>query len=309
MSTVIFGIVALFLSRTNSKIEHEVEVRKRADELLREVNLQLEELNRTLETRVQERTRELEESQEQLVRREHLAAMGQLAGGVAHDLRNPLGAIKNAVYYLKRRLLGSEVAQANPRIGQFLQIVDQEVEHSSQIISDLLAFARVSTPDRTPTNLEQVIENSLSSLDIKDSITVVRELDPHLPEVMADSDQLYRVFSNLTGNAQDAMPNGGQITISARRGDGTAEVAFTDTGVGMDDETLEKIFEPLFTTKTRGTGLGLAICQQIVSRHGGAIAVVSTLGEGSTFTITIPLNGEASKEGQYGRDRSQDHDC
>ena len=226
----------------------------------------------------------MEESQEQLVRGEKLAAIGQLAGGVTHDLRNPLGAIKLAVYYLKRRLVGSEVARSNPKIGEFLKIVDDEVEHSNQIISDLMAFTRVKTPDLTPTSLEPVIESSLSSIDIKGNITVVKELDPHLPEVMADTGQLYRVFGNLTGNAQDAMADGGQITISARRVDGTAEVAITDAGVGIDDETLKKIFEPLFTTKTRVTGLGLAVCQQIISKHGGAIAVASTLGQGSTFT-------------------------
>ena len=113
----------------------------------------------------------------------------------------------------------------------------------------------------------------------------LRQLDPEMPEVMADGEQLYRVFINLANNAQDAMPDGGQLTISTREGDGYAEVAFQDTGVGITEEVMKKIFEPLFTTKTKGTGLGLAVCQQIAAKHGGTIQTSSAPGKGSTFTV------------------------
>jgi len=254
----------------------------------------VEEANSTLEARVQERTRELEEAQDQLVRSEKLAAIGQIAGGIAHDLRNPLGAINNAIYYLKRRPGASEIAEANPRIGQFLRIAEEEVEHSNAIISDLMSFARVDVPSLSPTNLGEVVGNVLSTMEIRDNIHIVKQLDSDLPAVMADGEQLYRVFINLANNAQDAMPNGGELTISARKEVGFAEVAFSDTGVGISDQLMKNIFEPLFTTKIKGTGLGLAVCQQIVSKHNGTIMVASKEGEGATFTVKLPLDTDGS---------------
>ena len=254
----------------------------------------VEEANRTLEDRVQQRTQELQDAQDQLVRSEKLAAIGQLAGGVAHDLRNPLGAIKNAVYYLKKRLSASDVAESNPRIGQFLQIADEEVEHSNAIISDLMSFARVGIPSLSATNLEEVVGNVLSTMEIRENVHVVKQFDPDLPEMMADPEQLYRVFINLANNAHDAMADGGQLTITAISVDGYAEVEFQDSGGGISEENIKKIFEPLFTTKTKGTGLGLATCQQIVAKHGGTIQVESTPGEGSTFTVRLPFDSNGS---------------
>ena len=256
--------------------------------------LVIEEAYQGLEARVQERTRELQEAQDQLVRSEKLATIGQLSGGIAHDLRNPLGAIKNAVFYLKSRLGSSEVAQSNPRIVQFLGIIDEEVEHSNEIISDLMSFARVGVTSLSPTNLGDMIENALSSIDLRENVQVVKRLDPDLPEIPADGEQLYRVFMNLANNAQDAMPGGGQLTISAQRDVGFVEVAFTDTGAGISDEVMKKIFEPLFTTKIKGTGLGLSVCQQIVANHHGSMSVASKEGEGAKFFVKLPLDSDGS---------------
>ena len=271
---------------------------KLTDEALLQANLKLEQSNRTLEHRVRRRTRALEnstkqllEAQEQLIRTERLSAIGQLSGSVAHDLRNPLGAINNAVYYLKRKLAGSELIQSNPRIAQFLQIMEDEVSHSNQIITDLMNFARVNAPCISLTNLQEVVDTALSRLELADHVQVVEQFDPDLVQVPADAEQLQRVFMNLIMNAHDAMSEGGELTISSRRADGFAELAFTDTGVGMCGEDMKKIFDPLFTTKTKGTGLGLAICREIVSKHGGNIDVASKPGHGSTFTVRIPLNG------------------
>ena len=254
----------------------------------------VEDANNNLEARVQERTRELRDAQDQLVRSEKLAAIGQLAGGVAHDLRNPLGAINNAIYYLKKKLGPSDIAQSNPRISQFLQIAEEEVEHSNQIISDLMTFTRVDVSSLSATNLAEAVDNALSTMEIHDNVRIVKQLDPHLPEVMADGEQLYRVFINLANNAQDAMADGGELTINTRRVDGYAEVGFQDTGSGISEDVMKKIFEPLFTTKTKGTGLGLAVCQQIVMKHSGSIQASSTPGEGSTFTVKLPLNTDGS---------------
>ena len=257
----------------------------------REISL-VEGANRELEIRVEQRSQELKEAQDQLVRSEKLAAIGQLAGGVAHDLRNPLGAINNAIYYLKKRLATTDIAATNPRIGQFLDIAAEEVEHSNQIINDLMSLARVGASSLSPTNLGDAVNNALSSMEIRDNVQVVKQLDPSLPELMADEEQLYRVFINLVGNAQDAMPDGGVLTISTPEAVGYAELEFQDTGVGISDEDMEMIFEPLFTTKTKGTGLGLAVCQQIVAKHGGALEVSRTPGGGATFTLLLPFNPE-----------------
>ena len=251
------------------------------------------------------RTRELEdvhmqlaEAQDRLVRVEKLAVLGQMAGGVAHDLRNPLGAIKNAAYYLKRRLGGSELAESNPRMEQFLEIIERQVESSNQIITDLMTFARVNGPSLSPTNLGVVIENTLSGMQLKENLHLVKQFDPHLPEVSADGEQLQRVFMNLVMNAQEAMSNGGELTITTGMVGGCAEVSFSDTGPGIMSEDMKKIFHPLFTTKPKGTGLGLAICQRIVLSHGGTVdARTRRGGEGTTFTVNLPLKGPGSQGG------------
>jgi len=265
------------LEETKNGLEYEIVERKQAEAAVRQANLNLEELNQTLE----EANAGLVKAQDQLVRSEKLAAIGQLAGSVAHDLRNPLGAISNAVYYLNRKLAGSEAAQTDQRIPQFLQIMEQEVGHSNQIITDLMTFARVNAPSLAPTNLAEVIDNTLSRVAPKADVRIATRLDPDLPAVLADGEQLQRVFMNLANNAQDAMPQGGELTITTQRMDGFAQVIFSDSGIGITQEDLKKVFDPLFTTKSKGTGLGLAVCQEIVSKHGGAIAgldyVVSTV--------------------------------
>ena len=233
----------------------------------------------------------LVDAQEQIVRTEKLAAIGQLAGQVAHDIRNPLGTISNAVFYLKGKLAGSDLAQDNPRIGQFLEITAREVNHANKIVTDLMGFARVSPPSLSPTRLDEVVEGTLSDLEIKDNVRVVRRFGPDLPEVMADGEQLrQRVFMNLAANALDAMPGGGELAVTIRQTGTFAEVEFADTGTGMDDETMRKVFEPIFTTKTKGTGLGLAVCHQVISNHGGALDVSSAPGRGSTFTVRLPMD-------------------
>lgn len=260
----------------------------------REVQV-VEEARQTLEDRVRERTQELLEAQKHVLRSEKLATIGQLAGSVAHDLRNPLGAINNAAYYLKKKLVTDGQAQANPRIGQFLQIMEDEVRHSNEIISDLLVFSRDKSLSLSPTNLGGLLEGTIARIEVRDGIRVVQQIDPDLPEVMADGERFQRVLLNLAQNGQDAMPDGGELGIAAWRVDGSVEVTFSDTGVGIGDADLKKVFEPLFTTKPAGTGLGLAICRQIVSKHGGSIDVTSVKGEGTQFSIKLPFAGDGSE--------------
>ena len=132
-----------------------------------------------------------------------------------------------------------------------------------------------------------------------EKVDVVTRFDPDLPQVEADGEQLYRVFTNLAINARDAMPDGGRLTVSTRQAEEFAEVAFSDTGIGIGEEVMKKIFEPLFTTKTKSTGLGLSVCQQIVAKHGGTLDATSKPEEGSTFTVKLPFRRQDLREDRH----------
>jgi len=254
------------------------------------------EANRNLEDQVQQRTRELEEAQQRQVHTERLAMIGQLAGGVAHDLRSPLGAISNAVYYLKRKLAAGALGPSGARVAEFLQIIQDEVQHSNETITDLAEFAEQKSLRIAPTNVIEVINGALAAVKPKENVKVVTTFDSEALVVMADSEELKRVFINLAENAQDAMPDGGELAINLQRADQFAEVEISDTGLGIGDENVAKVFDPLFTTKTKGTGLGLAICHKIIIQHGGTIGVASKSGAGATFTVKLPLNVEMPSE-------------
>ncbi len=253
---------------------------------------------------VEERTRELRAAQEQLLRQERLTLLGQIAGGIGHELRGPLSAISNAAYLL-RQILAAPDAETR----EALDILTRQVEASNRIITSLLSFARPQPPVRHPTDVRAVLELALAQAALPDNIVVQREFDDALPEVQADADQLQIVFSNLIRNAAQAMwEQGGMLTISAKQisdsrlqiADSQAEqseicnlksaieIRVTDTGIGIPPEIRDKLFQPLFTTKSRGLGLGLALCKLIVEAHGGTIAVESIVGKGTTFTVTLP---------------------
>ena len=249
----------------------------------------LESFTANLERQIQERTAELQEAQERLVRSERLAAIGELAAGVSHELRNPLGSINNAAYYIKERIQGSQLDQEDPKVSQLLEIMEEEITSSEQIIADLLDFARVNPPRLSPTNLETVVDSALSRIPVKESVEVVKDFEAGLPEVPIDGDQMRRAFANLIRNADGAMPNGGSLSFTARVTDGLVELEVRDAGQGITDADLPKIFEPLFTTKARGIGLGLTIVKDVIERHQGTIEASSQPGAGTTFTIRLPL--------------------
>jgi len=253
---------------------------------------QLESFNVELEKQVQDRTQELHDAQERLVQTERLAAIGELAAGVAHELRNPLGAVKNAVYYIRGRLEGSDWAQENPRVGEFLDVMDEEITSSDQIITDLMDFSRVTPPSVSPSDLEMLVDSALERTALKESVNLVKDFEPDLPKVLVDSEQVRRVIVNLVKNADDAMPEGGNLTFTGKSIDQTVELQVRDSGQGISEADLPKVFDPLFTTKAKGIGMGLAIVSQIVRRHEGTVDVTSKQGEGATFTITLPVHKE-----------------
>ncbi len=264
--------------------------RQRAEEALREYSERLEEM-------VEQRTQELREAQGQLIRREKLAVLGQLAGGVGHELRNPLGAIKNAVY-----LLNMILEEPEPEVREALEIVEQEVGTCDSIIRSLLDFARTKAPVRREVGVNDILRAALVRITIPEDIEVMTQLDETVPTILADPDQLVQAFGNIILNGIQAMLEGGRLLVKTARlsspktsevsekppRSGWVAVSFADTGVGIPEENLEKLFEPLFTTKAKGVGLGLALVKTLVEVNGGSVEVESEVGKGSTFTVRLP---------------------
>ncbi|MCJ7739338.1 MAG: PAS domain S-box protein, partial [Anaerolineae bacterium] len=235
---------------------------------------------------------ERKEMRERLLRQEKLAVLGQLAGGVGHELRNPLGAIKNAAYFLNMALEDPE-----PMVKEALDILDSEVGTSEGIIRSLLDYARPRPVVPRKVDLTEVIGEVLERFGVPENVAVEMISDQDLPIIYADPDQLSQVFDNLIRNAVQAMPEGGRLLVEAAGTDGGESagrpewvtISVTDTGVGIPEENLAKMFEPLFTTKAQGIGLGLAVTKMLVEGHGGTIRLASAAGEGSTFTVKLPV--------------------
>ncbi|KYF56569.1 histidine kinase [Sorangium cellulosum] len=231
----------------------------------------------------------LREAQESRLRVERLAAIGQLAASVGHELRNPLGAVRNAAYYLNKRLAGTALG-AEPRVAQLLALMEKELLSCAGIISDLLDFARERRLCRSACPLGPLVDDAMSVVQAPAHVRLANEVPPGLPVPSLDKDQFRQVLVNLIQNAAEAIPAGreGRVGVTARACDGEVVLSVTDDGAGIDREHLAKIFEPLFSTKLKGTGLGLAIAAGIVRLHGGTIAVESEPGAGTTFTIRLP---------------------
>ena len=264
-------------------ISQDISPQKQAEETLKEYNTHLE-------SAVAVRTRELSDAQEKLVRQEKLAVLGQLAGGVGHELRNPLAVINNAVYYLK--LVQPDADEA---VRKYHAMIEHEVHNAEKIITDLLDFARVKSVDRELLAVPGLVHGVLARFPVPESITTVLELPADLPEVFVDPRQMEQVLGNLTVNACQAMKDGGELTISGDQvsasGEQWVRIHVRDTGTGITPDNMKKLFEPLFTTKLKGIGLGLAVSRKLVEANGGRIEVESEAGKGSTFTLYLPVSG------------------
>ena len=230
---------------------------------------------------------ERKEMQERLARQERLAVLGQLAGGVGHELRNPLGVIKNSAYFLNMTL-----TEADEKTKKHLALIDRETEKADKIISDLLDFSRLKSPNRSSVKINRLIRQTLADFPTPPEVRVTCRLASHLPPLLLDQTQIGQVFANIVSNALEAMPQGGRLRVETKMEDDSVMVSFTDTGGGIPKENLEKIFQPLFTTKVKGIGLGLAISKKLVEAHGGKIWAESNGERGSTFHVNLPLPEE-----------------
>jgi PAS domain S-box-containing protein len=257
-------------------ILHDITRLKAAEEVLRLSN---EELER----RVRDRTAALEAAQGKLVRRERLAVLGQLAGGLAHQIRNPLGAITNAAYVLQHSP-GAQEGDA----ARAVAIILAEAWDANRIITDLLDYARVRPPVRRPVSLREIVERALGTQTTPSNVRVSLEVPP-APLVSVDPDQVRDAVENLLRNAFEAMPTGGDLRISALAASGELALSITDSGVGIPCDVQEQLFEPLVTTKPLGLGLGLTTTRALVENQGGSITFESALGRGTRFEVKLPL--------------------
>ncbi|NWG11208.1 PAS domain S-box protein [Candidatus Bathyarchaeota archaeon] len=253
----------------------------------------LEEYSQQLEEMVRKRTKQLQETQEQLVKNERLAAIGQVAAMVGHDLRNPLTGISGATYYLKRKL-GSKIDKP---LEEMLKLIEENVEYSEKIVSDLLEYSREIRLEPAKTTPKSIINQALSSVKIPVNIQVSDGTRDE-PEVRMDVQKMKRVFVNIINNAFDAMPDGGTLKITSAQKNGKLQIAFSDSGSGIPKDVLEKVWTPFFTTKAKGMGLGLPICKRIIEAHDGNIVIESTVSRGTTFIVTVPLELEIKERGE-----------
>jgi signal transduction histidine kinase len=254
---------------------------------------QLKEYSEHLEEKVEQRTQELRDVQRQLLKSERLAAIGELAGMVGHDLRNPLTGITGATYYLKTKY-GSKMENKGK---EMLEIIEKDIAYSNKIINDLLEYSREIKLEVTETSPKQVLKEALSFVPIPKNVQVVSSVWSR-PKISVDIERMRRVFINIIKNAFDAMPNGGKLTITTKKVTDSLTFTFSDTGVGMSKETMSKLWTPLFTTKARGMGFGLPICKRILEAHGGKISVESDIGKGTTFILTVPIKQKPTEGGE-----------
>ena len=243
----------------------------------------------------------LQDTQERLVQKEKLASVGQLAAGVAHEINNPLGTV-----LLYADILHKETPEDNQQQREDLQMIVREATRCKAIVSDLLNFSRQNDVLAQETDLNDLLREmaeEVSQQDLYQQVELVVDLEPDLPLIQADSLQLGQVFLNLMNNAAEAMPGGGRLILRTRKGPaaGVVTVQVQDTGVGISEENMKRLFTPFFTTKPigKGTGLGLAIVYGIVKMHRGQISVQSQVDEGTTFTVTLrerlPTQAEKGK--------------
>jgi signal transduction histidine kinase len=237
----------------------------------------------------------LKDSQEQLIQSEKLSSLGQLSASIAHEVNNPLSGVLTYTQLLLKKLESEELSRESAR--DYLSKMESELNRSMGLVRNLLDFARQSVPALVETDLNDVVNRVLEltahSAQLN-NVEVVKELDPSLPKLTADPNQLQQVCTNLVVNAIQAMPEGGKLTLRTSISESQLKMEVQDTGYGISPENMRKLFTPFFSTKKeiKGVGLGLAVSYGIIQRHRGRIEVKSKEGKGSTFTVYLPVRQE-----------------
>jgi signal transduction histidine kinase len=245
--------------------------------------------------KLSEYTQRLKDSQEQLIQTEKLTSLGQLAASIAHEINNPLSGVLTYTQLLTKKINSDKFSKETAL--DYLSKMESELTRSTGLVRNLLDFARQSAPTLMETDLNDVINRALelAAHSAKLSkIEVLKELDPSLPKLTADANQLQQVCTNLILNAIQAMPEGGKLFLRTSISNGQLKMEVQDTGYGISPENMRKLFTPFFTTKreVKGVGLGLAVSYGIIQRHRGRIEVQSEEGKGSTFAVYLPVHQE-----------------
>ncbi|MEO8592688.1 MAG: ATP-binding protein [Candidatus Solibacter sp.] len=266
---------------------------------------EINQFTQNLETKVEERTLQLKAAQRKLLQSDRLASLGQLSASVAHEINNPVSGVLNLSMLLQRMLKDDGVpVERIPEFRRYLGQVTSETARVGRIVSDLLAFSRRGKPQRAPADLNRIVRMTLSLVEHKmklSNVVVESTYCEDLPAAPCDSSQIQQVVLNLVLNAAEATHSRAErrVTVSTAQGDGAVLLQVADNGEGIPPENLAKIFDPFFTTKPegKGVGLGLAVSYGIVDSHGGELEVKSTVGEGTMFTMSLPLVEPPGREG------------
>jgi len=279
-----FVLLTAFLSLLTATLINRTEKEKKAHAALTVAYQELSEYDQRLR-----------KNEEQLIQAEKLTSLGQLAASIAHEVNNPLAGVLVYTQLLAKKLAGDTLPKEVAL--DYLSKMESELTRSTRLVRNLLDFARQSEPALRQVNSNEVINRAFTLVAHQaklQNIQVIKELDPSLPKLVADFDQLQQVCTNLILNAVQAMPEGGRLTLHTSADDNQVKIEIQDTGCGISPENMRKLFTPFFTTKEKGkgVGLGLAIAHGIIQRHRGSIEVQSKEGEGTTFIIYLPLHHE-----------------
>ncbi len=251
---------------------------------------ELEKFTKFLEKRVDSRTRELKAAQDELIKKERLAAIGQMASVVGHEIRNPLAVINNSIYFIKTKL--SVGPGPDIKIAKHIKIIESEIQQANGIINEILTYSRQRDLNPERVQINHWLEELISVYPFPAHIVVDKQLDPTDPPIHIDVVEMQQAVRNLIGNAIEVMPPPKRGTVSIRTRipePGWVEIDIGDAGAGIPPEVLDKIFAPFFTTKARGTGLGLAVVRKVIDRHRGRVDVLSQVGVGTTFRLFLPI--------------------
>jgi two-component system NtrC family sensor kinase len=258
---------------------------------LNKANQKLIQWGKTLEKQVEERTKKIKEMQDSLIQSEKLASLGKMAAGIAHEINNPLTSI-----LINSHLL-LEKPNDDPYTKESLNLITEETSRCSSIVKGLLEFSRQSPPKKEPADINRLIANTSTLLENQfkfQNIEVKKDFDPNLPNVKIDTGKIKQVLWNLMINAAEAMPDGGKLTIATSLSEKQKHIVIkiTDTGKGIPKDNINKLFDPFFTTKESGSGLGLAVTYGIIQQHQGSIKANSKVGQGTTFTVVLPISSK-----------------
>jgi len=240
-------------------------------------------------TELRRRDARIKSFEGELIKANKLSALGELASSIAHEIKNPLISIQGFA-----RRIGT--TEDRDKLEKYAKFIEQEADRLTQVLTKLLGFSRMDEPKKDFLNMNDIVDDTVLFMEHHltrfKNVEIAVEKEPDLPLVQVDRIHVQQTVVNILMNAAQAMPGGGKILIKTGRGDQYVFISITDTGVGIKEEDLEKIFEPFFTTKEKeqGTGLGLSLCKRLIEANAGKIEVKSTVGEGTTFTIMIPIN-------------------